>query len=104
MTFEENGRYYIRGIVSVSQARNDIREAKAILCNSKQYVIFTDVAKYLNWIAEVTHGKRQVRMGQFIQRQNDLITIFRSPFPGKVFRRDIICDTFPVNDPECNAI
>lgn len=48
MTFEDNGVYRIRGIVSlsVSQQHSDV-------CNSKEYVLFTDVAKYLNWIEEV---------------------------------------------------
>ncbi len=58
MIFEENGVYYIRGIVSVSMARNDSREDKRILCDPNEYVIFTDVAKYLSWIEEVTDNEQ----------------------------------------------
>lgn len=49
MTFEENGIYYIRGVVSVNPSRNDNHD----LCDPKQFVIFTDVAKYVSWIEEV---------------------------------------------------
>lgn len=48
LTFEENGVYRIRGIVSFSLSM----DAKP-LCNSEEYVIFTDVAKYLTWIEEM---------------------------------------------------
>lgn len=47
MTFEENGVYRIRGIVSLT-----VSQPYADVCNSKEYVLFTDVAKYLNWIEE----------------------------------------------------
>lgn len=53
MTFEEHGVYYIRGIVSVSQARDDKRAEKRMLCDPNEYVIFTDVAQYLPWIEKV---------------------------------------------------
>lgn len=53
MTFEESGLYYIRGIVSVAEARHDGRMEKSYLCNPNEYVIFTDVAQYLPWIEEV---------------------------------------------------
>lgn len=45
--FEENGIYRIRGIISLSPTRQDRR-----FCNTTEYVIFTDVAKYLPWIYE----------------------------------------------------
>lgn len=47
IAFEENGIYRIRGIVSLTVARLDKQ-----VCNSKEYVIFTDVAQYLTWIEE----------------------------------------------------
>lgn len=50
MTFVENSVYRIRGIVSLSVSMDTTH-----VCNSKDYVIFTDVAKYLVWIEEVLH-------------------------------------------------
>lgn len=48
MTFEKNGVYYIRGIVSVSVSRTNQQ-----LCDPKHYVIFTDVAQFIPWIEDV---------------------------------------------------
>jgi secreted trypsin-like serine protease len=45
MIFEINNVWYIRGVVSLSMKRE-----KDNLCNTKNYVLFTDVAKYLDWI------------------------------------------------------
>ncbi len=39
--------YRIRGIVSLTVARQDKN-----VCDTKEYVIFTDVAQYLTWIDE----------------------------------------------------
>lgn len=47
MAFEENGVYYIRGIVSSAIS------AQYGVCNPNEYVIFTDVARYLHWIKQV---------------------------------------------------
>lgn len=47
MYFEQDGLYKIRGIVSLTVSRSD-----ANICNPQQYVIFTDAAKYLDWISE----------------------------------------------------
>lgn len=49
MTFKENGRYYIRGIVSVTLTikSNDTGH------DSTHYAIYTDVEQYLPWIEEV---------------------------------------------------
>lgn len=51
MFFEDDGIYRIRGIVSLSLSRTDKKA-----CNSKEYVIFTDVAQYLSWIEETLAG------------------------------------------------
>jgi len=56
MTFEENGVYYIRGIVSVSPSR---MVDNKYFCDPNQFVIFTDVAQYLSWIEEVAQVKHQ---------------------------------------------
>lgn len=48
--FEENGVYRMRGIVSLTQARPGDHNR---LCKTDQYVVFTDVAKYLDWIEEM---------------------------------------------------
>lgn len=45
MIFEENGVWRIRGVVSLSMKRDN-----KDLCNTSHYVIFTDVAQYLDWI------------------------------------------------------
>lgn len=45
MFFEKDQTYYLRGIVSLAVAK----ELENV-CNPKQYVLFTDVAKYLDWI------------------------------------------------------
>lgn len=39
------GAWYVRGIVSVTVARED-----AAICNPEKYVVFTDVEKYKPWI------------------------------------------------------
>lgn len=52
MTFEENGIYSIRGIVSVGAANED-KASMRLMCDSTHYAIFTDVAQYLPWIDEV---------------------------------------------------
>lgn len=44
---EVQGAWYLRGIVSVGIARKDVA-----LCDSNNYVLFTDAAKYRNWIEE----------------------------------------------------
>lgn len=53
MTFEEDGVYRIRGIVSLTQVRLGHQEQ---FCKTDQFVIFTDVAKYLVWIREMVPG------------------------------------------------
>ena len=45
--------YRLRGIVSLTQARSD---SHARLCKTDQYVVFTDVAKYVQWIREIVPG------------------------------------------------
>ncbi|CAD7084445.1 unnamed protein product [Hermetia illucens] len=45
MFFKVNNIFRLRGIVSLAVTREDKN-----ICNSKHYVIFTDSAKYLNWI------------------------------------------------------
>lgn len=45
MIFEENGVWHLRGVVSLSMKRDN-----KDLCNTQNYVIFTDVAQYLDWI------------------------------------------------------
>ncbi|XP_065075456.1 prostasin-like [Ochlerotatus camptorhynchus] len=52
MFFEIGGRWYVRGIVSFSpsQASNNNR------CDPYEYVVFMDVARYVNWIAQQLNG------------------------------------------------
>lgn len=49
LVFEQDGVYRIRGIVSLTAAR---LVGTRWVCNSTQYVIFTDVAQHLPWIEE----------------------------------------------------
>ncbi|XP_037031047.1 limulus clotting factor C-like [Bradysia coprophila] len=53
LTFEENGVYRIRGIVSLTQVRPG---SQVRLCKTDQYVVFTDVAKHVQWIREIVPG------------------------------------------------
>ncbi|XP_052865076.1 coagulation factor XI-like isoform X2 [Anopheles cruzii] len=45
MVFKHNGRWYLRGVVSVSAALQD-----RFRCDPNHYVVFTDVAKFVRWI------------------------------------------------------
>lgn len=54
MSFEENGIFYIRGIVSQSPGVKDNNTGRFV-CDTSHYAIFTDVAQYLPWINEVTN-------------------------------------------------
>lgn len=49
MTFNMDGKYYIRGIVSVGPGELD-GQRQEVVCATKQYALFTDVAQYLPWI------------------------------------------------------
>lgn len=60
ITFEENGIYYIRGIVSVGASKINHRNQQ-IECDPTQYAIFTDVAQYLPWITKVVDCKNDDR-------------------------------------------
>lgn len=53
LTFEEDGVYRIRGVVSLTQIRPGSHDQ---YCKTDQYVVFTDVAKYSNWIREIVPG------------------------------------------------
>lgn len=66
MTLEEDGSYYIRGIVSFGKSRIDRKTMKKV-CDAKKYSIFTDVAQYLQWIhnnAMLIECKKRVRCAE----------------------------------------
>ncbi|XP_045519689.1 chymotrypsin-like elastase family member 2A [Pieris brassicae] len=44
------GSWYVRGIVSLTARRSD-----AAICDPHQYTVFTDVAKFTNWIDKYIH-------------------------------------------------
>jgi len=52
MAFEKNGRWYLRGVVSIGVPL----ETDPTLCNPKYYTIYSDVAKFLEWIARNVAG------------------------------------------------
>lgn len=62
MTFEENGVHRIRGIVSLTQVRPDNHNR---FCKTDEYVVFTDVAKYLDWIRKVVPSLPLPSTGNF---------------------------------------
>ncbi|CAH0385796.1 unnamed protein product [Bemisia tabaci] len=45
MVFPRGNTWHLRGIVSISVAHSGLRK-----CDTKHYIVFTDVAKYLDWI------------------------------------------------------
>ncbi|KAF0768506.1 serine proteinase stubble-like isoform X1 [Aphis craccivora] len=45
MVFVKNHRWYLRGIVSLTVAKDGLR-----VCDTKHYVVFTDVAKYSDFV------------------------------------------------------
>ncbi|XP_052889014.1 prostasin-like [Anopheles moucheti] len=45
--FNFNNVWFIRGVVSFTKPRQDV-----LLCDTKEYTVFTDVAKYLSWIEQ----------------------------------------------------
>lgn len=49
MTFESNGTYSIRGIVS----KGVPKDGQINVCDTREYIIFTDVVHYIDWIKEV---------------------------------------------------
>uniref|UniRef100_A0A182MLH4 Peptidase S1 domain-containing protein n=1 Tax=Anopheles culicifacies TaxID=139723 RepID=A0A182MLH4_9DIPT len=51
MFFNYDGTWYIRGLVSFTKPRED-----AHICDTKEYTVFTDVAKYLKWIEQHMRG------------------------------------------------
>lgn len=74
IAFEEDGVYRIRGIVSLTVARIDKQ-----VCNSEEYVIFTDVAQYLPWIEEtIAQTDKPTSKKIFIKQGSEyqLTTIF----------------------------
>lgn len=62
LVFEENGVYSIRGIVSLTQARPT---DQGQFCKTDQYVVFTDVAKYLHWIEGIVPDLPSPSTGNF---------------------------------------
>ncbi|XP_055614359.1 venom protease-like, partial [Uranotaenia lowii] len=45
LVFEDNNRYYLRGIVSISATKRN-----QLMCDPNRYSVFTDVSKFLRWI------------------------------------------------------
>lgn len=54
MTFEANGTFYIRGIVSLG-ASKEIIGTRQIVCDPAHYAVFTDVAPHLPWIQSLVN-------------------------------------------------
>uniref|UniRef100_A0A182MW57 Peptidase S1 domain-containing protein n=1 Tax=Anopheles culicifacies TaxID=139723 RepID=A0A182MW57_9DIPT len=70
MFFNYDGTWYIRGLVSFTKPRED-----AYICNTKEYTVFTDVAKYLKWIEQHMRGpvgQQKQRTEQLAENYNNL--------------------------------
>lgn len=48
LVFEQNSKWFLRGIVSTGVGQKD----RALSCSSKDFVVFTNVAKFNQWISE----------------------------------------------------
>uniref|UniRef100_A0A182N966 Peptidase S1 domain-containing protein n=1 Tax=Anopheles dirus TaxID=7168 RepID=A0A182N966_9DIPT len=53
--FDVDDVWYIRGMVSFTKPRNDSNKS-----DLKQYTVFTDIAKYLDWIQSYMRGKGEL--------------------------------------------
>lgn len=42
-------RWYLRGLISIGVG---LQNTSKVSCDTNNYVIFTDVAKYVNWIKQ----------------------------------------------------
>ncbi|XP_035796403.1 serine protease gd-like [Anopheles albimanus] len=51
LAFKRGTRYYLRGIVSTGQ-----RDMITLLCDTKKYVVYTDVAPFRYWLSRVVKG------------------------------------------------
>lgn len=71
--FEDDGIYHLRGVVSIAKSRSGVES----FCHSKAYVVFTDVAKYLDWIQE--------KLGQYIEVEHRKKTVHKKAFDLKSF-------------------
>lgn len=62
ISFEENDVYSIRGIVSLTMTRKDLK-----YCSNEDYVIFTDVVQYLHWIENVVPELKRLpsKLGEY---------------------------------------
>ncbi|XP_052902032.1 uncharacterized protein LOC128309635 [Anopheles moucheti] len=49
--FKYNDVWFVRGVVSFTKPRQNTR-----LCDTNEYTVFTDVAKYLSWIGQHVRG------------------------------------------------
>ncbi|XP_054279551.1 serine proteinase stubble-like isoform X2 [Macrosteles quadrilineatus] len=47
MVFQQDGVWYLRGLVSITVAKQGLR-----VCDTNHYVVFTDISNYLDWIAQ----------------------------------------------------
>jgi len=47
MVFQQDNIWYLRGLVSITVAKQGLR-----VCDTNHYVVFTDIANYLDWISQ----------------------------------------------------
>ncbi|XP_050441515.1 uncharacterized protein LOC126846270 [Adelges cooleyi] len=63
MVFAKNNRWFLRGIVSITVAKEGLR-----VCDTKHYVVFTDVSKYLDFIKKNITNLNTYNLMMCIQR------------------------------------
>uniref|UniRef100_A0A182PBY2 Peptidase S1 domain-containing protein n=1 Tax=Anopheles epiroticus TaxID=199890 RepID=A0A182PBY2_9DIPT len=67
--FNYNDVWYIRGLVSFTKPRQD-----ALICDTKEYTVFTDVAKYLTWIMKYLRATSDLP-GTIVPDNNDKLAL-----------------------------
>lgn len=93
MTFESNGIYSIRGIVS----KGVPKDCQINVCDTREYIIFTDVVHYIDWIKEVVpelNGTSSANIPGVV-----LISIFEIDQRARRLRTLITLKPFNMRDP-----
>ena len=72
----------MRGLVSVSVSKKEEE-----VCDTYQYVVFTDVAKYLDWIQNIIQDRVENENRQFAKDQNSNAQHNHNDYPSRTTQR-----------------